>query len=451
VAAALTTLGVALTGAVVLGAAPAQAKLRETDFGFQTTAYGTRVMAKQVDLRSARTAFSYISCTRLTGRRADRRIAEVGGKGTPLDGVLHVGAVTSHSRTYRAKHGRVVGVRSVNQIAGVTIGDPGANQPHLGLGALTTTAKAWHVRGKGFRTSTNFDGLDLELNLAPGTPIEGPLQQLTDAVSGGLDQVLELLGSNQFAKSGIEIPGLGTIKVGHERNTKKKGYAAASAYALKIDLVNGSTVALGRAWARITKNVPAGVFHGVGYGAQVSAVDGILKVGRVVTRALPCQGTHGKVRTSHLAGLDLGAAGVLKVGAASARSYGIQRKSGYARGWTEGQVAGIEIGTGDTKLVINALKARAKVVKTKSGKVRKSAAGTTIGSGSFGGQKIEFPDAGAVPLPKEAQGVLKLEVNKVHRFKRGINVVALQITLLPGTPAETVVKLGGAHVRIKRV
>lgn len=437
-AAAVTTLGVALTGAVVLTATPAQARLSETDYGFQTTAYGTRVLAEQVELRSARTAFSYISCTRLAGIDRNTTVDDVAN--VNANDMIKVGAVVSKNETYR-EDGRV-GVKGTNTIARVELGPE--DGPQLLIRGLETTANAWARKGK-LHTSTSIDSLPIEVTLDGQTPGTGtPLDDLLTGASDGIQGVLEALQENAGE---IEVPGLGTLHIGYERNTVKKRYAAASTYVLRIDLDNGSTVALGRAWARITRDVPAGVFHGVGYGAQIDALDGVVKIGRLATRALPCAGTHGKARESHLAGLDLGAAGMLRLGALTGRSYGVQRKDGSAVGWTEGQVAGITLGTGETQLEIDGIVGRAKVRQTRGGKVLKSAKGTTIGSMTVGGEKQALPDPGqAIEIP----GLAIIETNLVDRSKRGIKVTAVKITLLDDTPGASVIKLGNAQVRIKR-
>jgi hypothetical protein len=444
-AAAITTLGVALAGAVVLNAAPASAKLSETDFGFQTNAYGTRVKANDVSLRSGRTAFSYISCTRLAGIDRDRRADDI----ATVDGndMVEVGGIVSSNQTYRRAKKQVVGVKGVNTIASVKLGP--ADGPRLVFEGLSTTARAWHGRD-GFRTDTSIRTGSIDL-LGVDQATDGPLGDLLDGVDSGIQGVFDALRENGGA---IEIPGLGVVHIGYEHNTynpttgknKHRGYAQASAYALRVDLANKSQITLGRAWAKITKNIPAGVFSGSGYGAEVDVIDGVLASGRITTRQLPCQGTRGRVLSSDLAGADLGGAGQLQIGALGGRAYGVQRKDGSATGWTEGRVARARLGGG--ALVVKGIVGRANVRQTRSGKIFRSSTGTTIGSIVVNGQEQGIPtEPQTIEIPG---GALKLEANVSDRSRRGIRVTALKITLVDGTPGKAVIRLGNAEVRLRR-
>lgn len=449
----LTTLGVALSGAAVLSSVPAQAEgLRETDFAFRTTAYGTRVTATDVQLRSSRTAFSYLSCTRLAGLRDDAYIAAVNAPGDNPS--IHVGAVESDNETYRLPKKGVVGVLGHNRIAKVTLGPDGG--PQLIIENLRTTAHAWHTKGKGFQAETVVDSLPITPvqivpEEAPPELREG-LELLLDGVSDGVQGVFDAIRENAGP---IEIPGLGNIHMGYERTAVKKRFAAASAYVLKIDLYGQDTVkgggddsqvALGRAWARIDKDVPAGVFHGVGYGAQINALDSVLNVGRVATRALPCPGTNGKIRTSNLAGLNLGGQDSFEIEGLGGRSFGVQHDNGRAKGWTEGHVA--EINLGDGALVLKGIQATARVSQDRSGKPKVSH------DVVFGSIFADGKEQGGLPTePVEIPGgVAIVEGNVVTKqTKRAIAVTAVRITLFPDTPGETVIKLGNAHVRLTRV
>jgi hypothetical protein len=444
-AAAITTMGVALVGAVVLNAAPAHAKPSETDFAFQTTAYGTRVKANDAGLRSGRTAFSYISCTRLAGIGRDRRaddVATVNG-----NDMVEVGGVVSSNQTYRRPKKKIVGVRGANTIASVKLGP--VDGPRLVLKGLSTTARAWHGR-HGFRTDTDIHIGSIDL-LGVDQAAEGPLGDLLDGVDSGLRGVFDALRENGGA---IAIPGLGVVHIGNENNTynpktrrnKRRDYAQASAYVLRVDLANESRITLGRAWAKITKDIPAGVFSGTGYGAEVDGLDGIAASGRITTRPLPCQGTRGRVLVSDLAGADLGGAGQLQIDALGGRAYGVQAKDGSARGWTEGRVAKAVLGGG--ALVIKGIVGRANVRQAKSGKLLRNAAGTTIGSIVVNGQEQGIPtEPQTIEIPG---GLVRLEANVFDRSRRGIKVTALKLTLLDGTPGRTVVRLGNAEVRLRR-
>ena len=97
----------------------------------------------------------------------------------------------------------------------------------------------------------------------------------------------------------IEIPGLGTLALGHTKGKATGHYAEANAYALKIQVDNpqdGSktVLQLGRATSRITDGVESGVFR-----STMSALD--LQIGDLVQFAgvspqnIPCSGTDGNV------------------------------------------------------------------------------------------------------------------------------------------------------------
>jgi hypothetical protein len=49
----------------------------------------------------------------------------------------------------------------------------------------------------------------------------------------------------------------------------------------------------------------------------------------------------------------------------------------------------------------------------------------------------------------EVPGVARIEVDKQYPGKYGIRVVAVEVTLLEGSPAESVVNLGEAFARIR--
>ena len=87
----------AVTAALVtVSVAPAaQAAGRPTDFAFTSFAYGTKVKAAAGELRSGRTAPSWIGCTRQAGKV---RTNEVLGVDAPTNNPLvQLGAITSRS------------------------------------------------------------------------------------------------------------------------------------------------------------------------------------------------------------------------------------------------------------------------------------------------------------------------------------------------------------------
>ncbi|HJR37714.1 MAG TPA: choice-of-anchor P family protein, partial [Nocardioidaceae bacterium] len=190
------------------------------------------------------------------------------------------------------------------------------------------------------------------------------------------------------------------------------------------------------------------VFQGLGYGLQADVAQRKIQTGRLNAQPLPCAGTNRQVRSSAPADLNLGEADALELSVLSGRSFGVQHKDGRARAWTEGRVARVRLG-GAAGVEIRGVLGRANIRQNRAGRVFASSRGTTPGCIYFDGKCQGLPEDGQkIEIPG---GVALLEVNKVSKGKRGLRVTALQITLFAGTPAESVVRLGNAHVRIRRV
>lgn len=449
-AAAATGLLLTAAGTVSLAVAPASAAVSTTQFGFQTTAYGTRVTAEDVALASGRTAFSYISCTRLAGRSAHNYVGELAAP--QADPQIHVQGVTSQNQTFRHPRRHEVGARGTNVIAGAVIGDP--QGAHIALTGLRTVAEVAHRPG-GWATTTQVTWKSLDIVPATGTPLDDATKKLLDTLDQGVQPVIKVL-TDQAAP--VEIPGVGSIAFGWERRTGNRfpGRASAGAYALRIhlygadqraDTADDAQVALGRAWAHMSTGLPAGVMHGVGYAADADLAGGAARLGRVAAQPLPCSGTAGRTQVNHTVGLDLADAGAVQLGAMSGRAWGVQRKNGYARAWTEGSVASVALGTGDQRVVIKGIVGRATVRQAASGRVTANSAGSTIGSLTVGGEPR------AVPAPGQdltVPGLATIRFLVTQRGRRSATVTAVRITLLDGTTAGSVINLGNASARISR-
>src|SRR5688572_33202521 len=91
---------IAVTGALVTvaGAPAAHAAGHLTDYAFTAFAYGTKVKAAAGELRSGRTAPSWIGCTREAGKtKANKVLAADAPSNNPL---IELGTITSTSTTY---------------------------------------------------------------------------------------------------------------------------------------------------------------------------------------------------------------------------------------------------------------------------------------------------------------------------------------------------------------
>ncbi len=455
-AAVTTTLGVALGGLITLSAAPSvSAALVESDYGFQSTAYGTRVLSKGSGLESGRSAFSWISCTRLLGRTAGNHVANVD---LPADSpTIHVAGVDSENSTYRDKsEGIDAAVRSSNTIAEVTLG--GGGTPVLSLEGLTSTSTAWSTTAGKLKSVNDVTLGEISLTGITDPGDDSPLGDLFDALNGGLDQVLQALVDNGGS---IEIPGLGVVSIGYNRHSEHKNFAVAASFVLRVllygsDSAAGGTgtagdtlVGIGHSRARINKDLPAAVMSGTGYGANAELLDGVVSVGRLGEQPVPCRGTDGHVLSAPTAGLDFASAGQLVASGVTGRAWGEQKESGVAKVWTEGSVANLQLGP----LEIRGIVGRANLGQNKDGKlVRQDIDGSTIGKILVDGESqgsFDPETAGQIP-PIEIPGVAKIRFFVKDKTKRGLSVSTVVITMLEDTPGVSEVRLGNASAHLKK-
>ena len=451
---ALTTALVAVAGA------PSQAAGRPTDFAFTSFAYGTKVKAAAGELRSGRTAPSWIGCTRQAGKtKANEVLAVDAPNNNPL---IHLGAVTSNSRTYKAKKkGIAAGTESTSTVANVVLGlqDPQVPSPVLTISGLTTTATAWATTDGKLHATTGSSVLTISLAMPPtGTPLDGPLQQLLELLNGTvaptLDQVVDLIQMNGGA---IEIPGLGKLELGYSRTGVGVRQAVAVALSLRVTLygldgvaggADDSTLKIGRSFARIIGNMPHAVMGGSGWAADADLVGGTAHIGDIVPKQLPCQGTDGQTRTKSL---DSASIPGVSLSGLQGSANGRITQTGRVRAWTQGSVAHVALGTGDSTLTIDGVVGRVNLVTDRRGRlVRRDTEGTIPGILTFQGQAYTLPLGEAPELPPELAAVLSIQTGVTDQSDaRGLRVTALRITLLDGTAAGTVVNLGNAKATIK--
>jgi hypothetical protein len=427
-------------------AAPRGTAQRTTGYSFEGTAYGTRVTTP-LGLESGRSAFSHVSCTQQTGKRHDAEVATLSvPSDTPL---VQVGTVSSTTRTYSARErGVAAAVESVNTIGDVRLG--GGGSPLLSFSGLRTTSTAWATPEGALRTSNDFSAERIRLTGLQDQVPRGPLKDLVDSLTGGIDAVLAAIVENGGT---ITIPGLGEVSVGFDKQVRRAHTAYASGFVLQVRLFATATtdeleVGLGRSYARITRGDVAGVMNGVGWGAGGQALGGTLALGGLGDQVLPCAGTDGKVVSSSVAAIDLAADGV-ELGVLQGRVRGKLRANGSATAWTEGSLAGVRIGD----LEISGIKGRVNVTQDRRGRiVRKDFAGSTIGGISFDGTDYgSFDLATASRIPAlEVPGVAKLEFFQRETRKRGGRISAVVVTLLEDGVAGTVLRLGNARASIAR-
>jgi hypothetical protein len=444
-AAALAASSV-IAGAVVT-TPPAQAAQTVTNYGFKGWAYGTNVNTGPVGVKLGKTAYSWLGCTRLTGRSSVRSVAAVETQDTPK--VLKVGAVDSATRTYRTSGGTRVGVRSTNTVANVVLGDPaGINITIKGLG---TTANAYATKDGKLHAASTFSSVDISASLPDG-PLD-PLEQLLNQAGATLGDLVKQLA--QATGSQIEIPGLGVIKLGVTWNRVRTLRADSAASALRVMLYGPDTlkntdddmlIDIGRSRAIISKDLPSGVMRGSTHAVDASLVNGLATVGPLGESPLWCEGTRGVVKTRDLIGANPLLAGVTNIGVGRNKIYGVQYASGYVKAWTETTLADVALGTGDASLQITGIRVRAIAILRRNGTVALRREGT-IASITAGGDSYPVPAPGqALEIP----GIAMIQTFVTVRRNRSIDVTGLRVTLLPGSPAESVVNVGFATAGVSR-
>ncbi len=443
--AALTAAGVALTGALTMTAAPAQAapKKAETPFAYMASAFGTRVTLGDPGLgglSSGRTAWTVLGCTAMAPIRNTNDIASVNVQGNSM---IRVGAVDSEVRSYRRPRKNLYGSRSITRVAGLELGPE--DGPRLKFGAFTTVANAFNRNGR-FGGNVDVDVLEVDHAgiVESAGPLGEPLAQLLDAIDTGDD---ELVGQvlAQAPADGIEIPGLGTLyPAGESKIRKGPRKAVTQAWGFRVLLENGSRVVIGRTYAQIASAHPSGVFAGQAFGLEAAVADGVLGIGRNPNRILPCVGTGGKWRSSSIA--DLGdPAGNASAGALTAEVLGNPRRDGSAVARARSSVADVVLGGG--ALEIQGVVGQVNVVQNRRGKVvRRNINGTKVGAITADGEARQVPAPGeelVVPGLASIRAGVRTDLGK-----RGIRVHALRIELLDGTGL--VLNVGTARAKILR-
>lgn len=445
IASVLATVAVAFAGTLVATSAPAQAAISETNYGFQTFAFGTRALSKDLGVNSGRTAYSYILCTRMAGLDRTNRASAgdaVAAVNLPSDEspLLHVAGVDSSSSTFKADGIR--GTQSVNSIAEVVLGE--LNGPHLVIKNLTTTAKAWADKSGKLHAVSSVSSVDIEAETGVAE---------VDAVLGQAGAgIRDLMGLIQDNGGVYEIPGIGRIHLGAstplDRDVHER-FARATATILRVELDQTNTVVtVGRSYARINKDMPAGVMHGSAYGADIpEGLGGALKVGRLGNRVLPCEGTQGKEITTNLLGVGIQATDQLAFGQLKGIVMGLQATDGTAVAQTTGKLSTLKFGP----LYLESIVARATVTQKKSGAIKKSIDGSSIGRLVVDGQEFPAPQQGDVlELPG---GLGRVTFFATEKTKRKIFVTAARIELLKdfqGAAAGTVIRVGNARASIVR-
>jgi hypothetical protein len=407
-----------------------------TQFGYKANVFGTKVVVNGVELRNVKDALAVQKCTRqLRGETV--KGSSHGTDTLPIgNDLIRISPSTSKTLTYR--DGDRFGIRGTNVIADIKVGGTvdvlgtPVTTPVLKIEGLRSVADSWNDTkangGKGrFGHAESFGFGGISLQIPEGGAIPPEVQDLLDIIQDNLpvtqtvNQVIDLLET----VGTIEIPGLGTLALGHTKGRATDHNAEANAYALKIQVDNpqdGSktVLQLGRATSKITDGVESGVFR-----STMSALD--LQIGDLVqfagvsTQNIPCSGTKGQVR-SH----KVGAASVLGLVNLTGVKYswmGKQKPKGKAKGWVQSEISRVEIPT--AQIVIDGLLSRVDMKsKGLNQKVRRKVT-TSLGSVSIAGTPISLAPGQSYAFEG---GNMRYQIVQNDDFY-GTEVRALKITL----------------------
>lgn len=409
IVAVLIMFTLAGTGLVVAGSPGAAAEAKPTPFALRTAGIGTLVKGGDLPASSGKTAYSVIACTNRAPSARTNHVAQA-----TVPGLGEVSEL--HTRVWTTAGKGVVSSNSVHSLQKVVIREEGLGK--LALNGISSQTRAWHD-DKGFHSSWTTD-----IGSIVYTPVEGAPEI----------QVIPAPGET------LEIPGLARITLGaHSRRSSDTG-ARASATAMKIVVIpSGTTARVAYTTVQIGDGVKSGLFRGNSNATRLQALEGNLTSGPNPFLPMPCQGTDGEVQTNDLAELDLG--GQIVVGGANTeqRSDQTRRK---AWGYEKSSVAELNLGGG--QLVIQGVVGQVNVTREGT-KVQRNVQGTTIGSITANGEPQAIPDPGET---LEIPGVAKIETQVVDKWRNGIRVTSVRVTLADGSGA--VLNLGQAELRIMR-
>jgi hypothetical protein len=442
---------------------PAEAALSETSYGFQATAYGTRVQAPVAQVGLPRTAFSYIYCTRLAGRTQSNSLEkELGLPLNEAQPLVKINAVATKTRSFKDRAHNIAGASQGTTTIGSLVLGGVEGGPELSFDGLKTTSTAWADNDGKLHAKNLVSALDLDLTLPTppetGTPLDDLLGAINDTTGDVLDQVISVLRDNL---GGIEIPGLGTISLASfDRHRAGKLTAEASSFLFRLNLYgldgdpdtldDNLELGIGRSWARITKGVRSGVMSGVGVGTRVTSDTLLGNVGDLAWKQLPCEGTRDQVLTRKVSSANLGLSVPTVLTNASGSSYGLQQRRGKATTWTRGTVGRFTVN--GTKLVLEGVVGRTNVRQLASGAVETDFVGSKIGrilvNGKVKGVDITPRTASSVKLP-EIPGVVSIKLFPRSKWRRGGHISAIKIVLAEAVSPVTV-DLGFSRAAIKR-
>ncbi|QVT81831.1 hypothetical protein ENKNEFLB_04249 [Nocardioides aquaticus] len=412
--AAAAPLG-AVAGPVASAAAlAARGEKRRTPYAFNAGGFGSQFVGGDLPLNSGKTAFTRIGCTNLAGLNRSNYITEVAVPDSPFS----LGGVDTNLRTRAKGRGASTTYSSIatQKVADLKLVDTPLGG--LSVSGLTSKAVTSAKRGR-FSVATDINIAGITLTPPVGEP-----------------QTLRIPTPNRP----LTIPGVAVISLGKPVENVGRARASAFASVLQVRTLFGSnptTLTVANAKTAIERGVEGGIFSGYSAGLEAGALGDIVKVGRNPLRKMPCTGTRGELQQTNLVDLDLAGLVVAKAARAEQRT---QTRRGVSSGFERGSVARLNLGDG--ALVVTGIVGKASVTRKGATVVRKATGG--VGSITVNGETATFPRTGVLEVP----GLASIEQRVVKRFKTGLQVIGLQVTLLDGSGA--VIDLGKAQMKINR-
>ncbi|WP_370247856.1 hypothetical protein [Nocardioides sp.] len=374
-----------------------------TPFGLNATVFGTKVVVGGVEVRSLKDALINRPCTRRTGLETENQsLLSTEVLPDALRDIVDFSLSTSKTQTYKDAARQRTGIRASNTLASLSLGGEvlGVQTPRVVLEGLTSVVDSFYnAKTKKFGQTNSFGFGDLRLELSSEDQISQTVDSLlellgisdaTDAIGEVVDvpinALLEIIGSVP-----LELPGLGSISIGKSTGRTWKNGAVAEAYALKIQLdeipqlgVPTTILQLGRANSIISRPVPAGVFRSK-MSALEANIGGVLRLGGVGQRSLPCEGTSGKVVTSKVA--SAGVPNVLSLSGIEYAYKGVQQGK-KATGFVQTTIGKIDLKVAD--VVIEGLVSRVNLSSSRPGARVTSEALTKVGRVLINGNPIDL-------------------------------------------------------------
>ncbi|MDP9443372.1 MAG: hypothetical protein M3P83_03055 [Actinomycetota bacterium] len=419
---AATTVAV-MTGATLMASASAPPAVAAepvlTDFAMTANGWSTLLTGGDLPVRSGRTGFAIVGCTRFAFKSNQNNTAAVT---FPAEGgEVFVGATTTNAFT--DKNDATVSSNALNDVARVIIGDK--SQQALEIEGIKTRVRAFHDRS-GYHRSAVVRVADV-----------------TRYVNGVPTDVLTVPSNTDLDGEQVEVPGVATVTFGIKSGSATSRSARAQALALRIDFaVTDTVLRVGQASARIDGGAVAGIMGGSVWGSRLTGLDGVANSGRTALQVLPCVGTNGKFRVNQVAEVSI--PDTVRLDTVTSKVKGDQDRSAAS---AKGVSTITRAGFGSRDLVITGIEAVGEVVRRSDGSYVRSSRGTTLGSIVFQGEKRRIPQPGeTLTIP----GVARITPSLVDRTSVGIRVIAVRVELLQGSEVQSTLDLGNVKLGIRR-